>query len=255
MLDLYHSEPTLDSGEPLICLEEKALAFESRYLDLLRLEQHEPQFLRLNPSGQVPVLVHDGRVFTEAGLALLYLDEAFPSTPLMPAPPAEQYQVHFWLKLVEERMAPYVSLLGWRVLVRPALGQAQVERARRSIERLPAERRGVWERALDDVSPEEVLALARESLGAAARRLEQALERGPWLAGGSYSLADIALVLTVRALRVVLPETVNAERTPRTLEWLERVGDRPAVRRALARARTLAPERYFVPGPELPRWG
>jgi GSH-dependent disulfide-bond oxidoreductase len=255
MLELYHFEPTVHSGEPLICLAEKQLRFQSRYIDLLQLQQHEPDFLRINPSGLVPVLVHDGRIVTECGLILEYLDEAFPQRPLMPKPLIEQYEARFWIKYVAERMTPYVLLLGWHLLTRPTLASAVVERARETIVRLPPVRRRLWSKALDDTYSGEEVALARESLSFAVDKLEGALERGPWLAGESYSLADIVAVLAVRAMRVVTPEFVNAARSPRTLEWLGRVAERPAAREALAHARAPAPERVFAPGPEPARWG
>lgn len=255
MLELYHWEPSVDSGEPLICLREKQLPFESRYVDLLQLQQHRPEFLRLNPSGQVPVLVHEGRVITEASLAMLYLEDAFPQRPLVPKSLAAQYEVHFWIKYVEERVTPYVTLLGWRAFTRPALPRERLEEAGRTTERLPPERRKLWEKALDDAYSDEEIALARESLASAAGRIERALERAPWLAGESYSLADIALVLAVRALRVVEPGLMSAERTPRTLEWLSRLERRPAIRETLSGARVAAPERVFAPGPEPARWG
>ncbi len=255
MLELYHWEPTLDSGEPLICLQEKQLPFASRYVSLLRLEQHREEFLRLNPTGQVPVLVHDGRVISEAGLVMLYLEEAFPHRPLLPKSLAGQYQAHFWIKYVEERIAPYVTLLGWHGFTRGALPRERLEEARGGIGRLPRERRELWQKALDDTYSEEELALARESLAVATGRLERALERAPWLAGESYSLADIALLLAVRALRVVQPDLLSAEGAPRTLEWLARLEERPAVRETLALARVPAPERLFAPGPEPARWG
>ena len=77
-LELYHWEPCANSGELLILLHEKAIAFRSHYVDLLQFEQLSPAFLELNPRGQVPVLVHDGRVLTETTLILEYLDAVFP---------------------------------------------------------------------------------------------------------------------------------------------------------------------------------
>jgi GSH-dependent disulfide-bond oxidoreductase len=255
MLELYHWEPTVHSGEPLICLTEKQLTFQSRYVDLLQLQQHEPDFLGINPSGQVPVLVHDGRIVTECGLILEYLDETFPERPLMPLPLVAQYEARFWIKYVAERMAPYVCLLGWHFLTRPTLASTVVERARTTIGGLPRQRQSVWTKALDDTYADEDIALARESLTFAATKLEEALRRGRWLAGYRYSMADIAVVLAVRAMRVVVPQVLSATRTPRTLEWLARVEERPAVREVLGHARTAAPERGFAPGPEAARWG
>jgi len=255
VLTLYHWEPTLDSGEPLVCLKEKALEFESRYVDLLALEQHLPEFLALNPSGQVPVLVHDGRVLSETGLLLEYLDETFPDPPLAPSALPERYESGFWVKYAEERIAPYVAQLGWHELVRPGLGRERLDCARRGLAALPIERRRIWEQAIEDDYSPETLTLARDALGCATAALERALERDRWLAGPTYSLADITLVFLARAMRVVTPQMVNRERTPRTLEWLARLEERRAVKETLALARTPAPERMFAPGPEPPRWG
>jgi glutathione S-transferase len=69
----------------LLCLKEKGLEFVSHYVDLLRFEQHQPDFVKVNPNGQVPVLVHDGAVITESAVINEYLDDAFPEVPLRPA--------------------------------------------------------------------------------------------------------------------------------------------------------------------------
>ena len=66
MLKLYHAEPMANSLKSLIPLKEKGLQFESIYVDLHKFEQHEPWFVKINPEGQVPVLIHDGNTITEA---------------------------------------------------------------------------------------------------------------------------------------------------------------------------------------------
>jgi len=255
MLELYHWEPTLHSGEPLISLAEKQLPFESRYVDLLQLQQHEPDFLRLNPTGQVPVLVHDGRTITESGLILEYLEDTFPERPLRPQSLAERYEARSWIKYVEERMAAYVCLLGWLQFTRPTLPRTTLERARHTSGRLPPERRELWQKALDAAYTPQETAFVREALAFAVAKLERALQGSAWLAGEAYSIADIALVPTVRALRAVASEIVNAQRSPRTLEWLARAEQRPGFQLALAHARTPAPDRIFAPGSEPARWG
>jgi GSH-dependent disulfide-bond oxidoreductase len=255
MLELYHWEPTLGSGEPLICLQEKALSFTSHYVDLLELEQHEAEFLRLSPSGEVPVLVHDGRVLSQASLILEYLEDAFPATPLMPGAPSAQYTARHWVKYAEDRLTPAVALLGWRQLGRPQFGAARCARALESIERLPPERRRWWAWALQSHGAEEELALAREALTLGMGKLEQALAGDQWLCGAEYSLADIALFLVVRAVRAAAPELVPAKGLRHVLAWHDRVAERPAVRTALAAARVPCPEQHFLPGPELARWG
>lgn len=254
-VELYHWEPTLLSGEILLYLTERRLSFASHYVDLPRLEQHSPEFLRLNPSGQVPVLVHNGRAMTETGLLLQYLEEAFPGPPLMPTRSDESYEAASWIKYAAERIVPAIALLGWREFGRPRLSPEAIDAAHASIERLPHERQRDWRQALEDSYSVQELDLARESLAFASGKLEQALAARPWLAGGTYSIADIAVFFPARALRSALPDMLSPERTPRTLRWLSSIEQRPAVAEVLALSRHPPPERMFAPGPELPRWG
>lgn len=254
-IELYHWEPTLLSGEILLYLTERGLSFASRYVDLHRLEQHRPEFLRLNPSGQVPVLVHNDRAMTETGLLLQYLEEAFPGAGLMPQGAGERYEAAFWIKYAAERITPAIALLGWREFARPRLSPEAIRAAHASIERLPLERQRVWQQALEDSYSTQELDLARESLAFASGKLEQALAAHPWLAGGTYSIADIVAFFPARALRSTLPDILSPERTPRTLRWLASIEQRPAVAEVFALSRHPPPERMFAPGPELPRWG
>ena len=85
MLELYHAEPVVNSMKCLHCLKEKSLDFVSHYVNLLLFEQHSPEFVKLNPNGQVPVLIHDGAVITESTVINEYLDDVFPQVPLRPA--------------------------------------------------------------------------------------------------------------------------------------------------------------------------
>ncbi len=255
MLELYHWEPALNSGEPLILLKEKCIPFRSRYVDLLKLKQHEPKFLDINPDGQVPVLVHDKKVVTGMSIMLQYIDDVFPKKPLMPADLGDQYQVFFWVKYVEERIAPAISLLGWHRFTRPTLKPAVIAKARKSVRKLPPERQAVWKQALKDSCADAEIGLARDSLALAVGKLEGALKHSPWLAGQSYSLADIALVFMARAMRNVIPDIMNAKATPKTWAWLKKLERRKAVNDVLALARTAEPDKIFAPGPEMARWG
>ena len=58
MLQLYHWEPNANSGKPMLALAEKGVAYESHYLDLLKFDQHQPDYLRINPDGTIPAMVH-----------------------------------------------------------------------------------------------------------------------------------------------------------------------------------------------------
>jgi glutathione S-transferase len=96
MLELYHGGPGANSLKALLPLKEKGLEFTSHLMNLLQFEQHEPWFVKINPNGQVPVLVHDGRVLTESTVINEYVDESFPDTPLRPADPFGRAQMRVW---------------------------------------------------------------------------------------------------------------------------------------------------------------
>ncbi len=252
MIELYHFEPTSNSGEVLICLKEKGIDFVGHYVDVLAGEQFAPAFLALNPHGQVPVLVHDDRVLTETGFILQYLDEMFPAVSLTPHSPEGRYWVNVWIKYVEEYMAPAAWKLGVAgTMAGLGAGRGRIEAA---LAAAPPERRQAWEKALAGFDADE-LEIARGLLPVRLERMEAALGGADWLAGDHYGLADIAVFPTANTLPGVAADLVNASATPRIWAWLKRMRARPAVKAALAMGRTPNPEAVFAPGPEGSRWG
>src|ERR1700745_419448 len=118
---LYHWEPNANSGKPMLALMEKGVAFNSHYLDLLRFDQHRPEYLAVNPQGTIPAMVHGDRVLTESTAMMEYVDEAFPGPKLMPADPRHRWRV-------DEAHGP---------MARPELFHDRLERIRRSRGPLP----------------------------------------------------------------------------------------------------------------------
>ena len=66
MLELYHDWSSFCSIKVRLCLAEKNLTWESRFIDLMKLDQLQPDYLKLNPNAVVPTLVHDGRAIWES---------------------------------------------------------------------------------------------------------------------------------------------------------------------------------------------
>ena len=67
-LELYHAGLTSCSKKSRLCLREKDLPYRSHYLSLNKFEHHDPGYLKLNPNGLVPTLVHNGTVIIESGV-------------------------------------------------------------------------------------------------------------------------------------------------------------------------------------------
>ena len=69
-----------------IALNLKGLKADYRYLHLVKDggQQHQPEYLALNPQGLVPALVDKGHVLTQSLAIIEYLDETHPQPPLLP---------------------------------------------------------------------------------------------------------------------------------------------------------------------------
>lgn len=256
MLELYHWEPNANSAKVMICLAEKGLEFHGHYVDLLEFEQYLPGFLAINSFGQVPVLLHDGEVITESSLILEYLAEAFPSPRLAPVDPKGWYDTQAWGKFVDYHLGPSVSMLGWHRVMSPVIRKRDQKKLREAVDRIPIwERKAAWMTAMGESYPEEQLTNSQRKIELAARRIEEALGKSPWLLGSDYSIVDIGAFALSCTLPRLLPEVVNAKSTPKVMDWLARINARPAVKKALAMCGKAGGRDVYVPGPEHSRWG
>jgi len=64
--------------------------------------------------------------------------------------------------------------------------------------------------------------------------MESMLRDRAWTAGSSYSLSDIASYCVAPGLPRLAPDAVNRSVTPRIMDWLDAMNERPAVKAALA---------------------
>ena len=233
-LELYHFGAVANSFKPLLCLAEKGLEFVSHRLEGGRFEQYSPEFLAINPLGQVPVLLHDGRVITESTVINEYLDEVFPAPALRPAAAYARAQMRIWSKFVDEYFCPALTILGAHG-ARHHARRIPPAQLRTVLERIPlVEVRDKWARIAGDSYSEVELDKARRKLGACALRIERALASAEWLIGSDYSLADIDVFSMAQSLPSFVPEQVNAEVTPHLMRWHTAMSARPAVRKVLA---------------------
>jgi glutathione S-transferase len=75
------------------------LAFETIDLDLVGGEHKQPEFLALNPFGQVPVLTHDGHVIADSNAIMVYLAKTFSRSEWLPEDPVGAAAVQRWLSV------------------------------------------------------------------------------------------------------------------------------------------------------------
>jgi glutathione S-transferase len=253
MLELYHAEPVANSMKVLLCLKEKRLDFVSHYVDLLNFEQHEPWFVKLNPNGQVPVLVHDGKIVTESTVIDEYLDEVFPDPPLKSTDAYERAKMRIWTKFIDEYALPALSVIGWHLMVSQVARSIEKSEFEKLMARVPLkEQQDKWRTVAGSSFSEKELEDCRRKLRVSVSRLEKALGEGRWLAGSTYSLADVNAYTLAAALPRMVPDAASEASSPRLLDWLARMNERPAVKAALAMPNKV-PERLRTFGPSQPR--
>ena len=108
MLELYHAGLTACSKKVRLSLREKGLSYVSHYVELGRFQQHDPDYLKLNPNGLVPTLIHDGVPVIESTVINEYLDDVFPEVLLRPGDPVERARMRVWRpECVHAAVSPY----------------------------------------------------------------------------------------------------------------------------------------------------
>jgi glutathione S-transferase len=233
-LKYYHAEPAANSLKSMIPLFEKALPFESVYVDLHKFEQHSGWFVAINPEGQVPVLDHDGVIVTHTTVINEYLEDVFPDVPLRPRDPVGAARMRYWNKFVDEHVTNHVSMHGWHRMVGIIARSVESGQFEQLLERIPLpDQRRKWLNARSGFS-EGDLANASAKIEYAVDKVEAQLALTPWLAGDDYTLADINFYCHCGMMvERMFPEMMIAQRAPRLVAWREKMTARPAVRAAL----------------------
>ena len=102
-----------------IALNLKKLEYESAFVHLRRGDQRQPGFLDVNPQGLVPALETDDALFIQSLPIIEYLDETYPSPPLLPRDAKGRARVRALAAIVACDVHPINNLRVLRYLLRP----------------------------------------------------------------------------------------------------------------------------------------
>jgi glutathione S-transferase len=200
-LTFYYSPMSTASITSLV-LEELGVPCEKIKLDIKKGETHTPEFLRLNPNGKIPLVVHDGTSIWESAAITMYLGEVFGvEKNLYPAPGPKRGEAMKWIT--------------WANVT---LGDAVGRWLRNTSEWTPAEQHNAK-------AAEAAQADVRNCL----RILDEALEGKQFLVGG-YTLADTHLNSFTDWLRFMKMDLTAYAHLD---AWSQRCAARPAYARAM----------------------
>ncbi len=234
MLVLHHARRSSASRRVRLCLAEKGLAYESRVVDMAKMEHHSPEYLKLNPNGVVPALIlDDGRSLYESSTICEYLDEAYPDPPLRPSDPYFRAVMRNWIRHVDEQIGNLIIFNWVHSLAKVAAQWTDEELAERP-KKVPSwERQEAWLRAARKPYTEEERTEARRTLVLLLDKMEEMIGQGQWVVANAYSIADIAVVPFVKRIdEEIAPDEMQAARHPRVAAWWSAVQARPAFTKA-----------------------
>lgn len=198
-----YSWPTPNGHKVHIMLEECGLPYEAVAVDIGKGEQFDADFLRISPNNKIPALRDpsgpDGKPITlfESGAILLYL--AGKTGRFMPTSARGRYEVLQWLMFQMGSVGPMLGQTHHFRVYAPQPVPYAIERYTKETQRL---------------------------YGVMDRRLAQS----PYLGARQYSIADMAVYPWLRSWR---NQGIDWAAYPHLKKWFDRVGERPAVKRAV----------------------
>jgi GST-like protein len=172
MIDLF-TYGTFNGRRASIMLEETGFEYTTHKIDLMKGEQKQPEFLKLNPSGRIPTIIdHNSAagqpiILSQSGAILLYLAEK--SGRFLPTDPVIRAQAFEWLFYHTTDIGPNIfNVFYFTTLIEPAQAEAATLLEERTMVHY-----GLFNQHLAD---------------------------NEYLAGNEYSIADIAMLPAVALL-------------------------------------------------------
>jgi glutathione S-transferase len=233
MMILHHGWRSSASRRVRLCLEEKGLSYQSHHVDMAKMEHHSPDYLKINPLGVIPTLIHDGRPLHESGTICEYLDESFPDPPLRPEQPYERAEMRNWIRHIDGLIGNLI-IFNWRHHLQKTAQQWSDAELAEKLKSIPSkERQEAWLRVARKPYTEDERDAARGKLVQLLDKMEAALAASGWLVGQAYSIADIAAVPFVKRIEEeIAPDQVSEKSHPHVSAWWTRMQARPAFARA-----------------------
>jgi glutathione S-transferase len=227
-----YDDPRSPHGRRIrILLSEKGLSWETVRVDMTRMAHKAPEFLAINPNGELPALRHGDRLIYDSQLIAEYLDASHDGTELYPRDAFQVAQVRMWLALEAGTHKEFRPLF-YLCIVRPAALAAGITAEHVDQVVHPgvhpshlAWLRGVL-RGLVRFDTSE--ALAREIIRGKLEVIERRLAHGAYLVGDAFSMADLGWFTRIETLPTLGVE-VERKRFPGIARWLEVIRRRPAV--------------------------
>jgi glutathione S-transferase len=232
-LELYNFPASTCSLKVRICLAEKNLDWLDHRLSPGGTDHLTPTYLKMNPNGVVPTLLHNGDPILDSSVIIEYLDEVFPEVKLTPNDPKKRATMRWWLRYFEEKPTGAVRYPTFqKILIQNFKDMSEKEFSAAANKR-PL-KKDFYKRMGQNGFSEQEIQTALNDIRQTVERISSAISKngGPWIMGNFYSLADICVVPLVDRMEDMGFEQLWEKDLPHVTEWLRSMKARPAYSQA-----------------------
>ena len=234
MLELYHHGSSVCAAKVRFALAEKGVEVDkAHYIDILAGEQFTDAYRSINPKAVVPSLVHNGDIINESTVICEDVDEAFDGPMLAADTPFGRAKMRIWTKAVDEQLHPACGELTFLCSHRHIVMRLGPEKLKEFLKATPdqsvtsrwkARKQEIVRLGFEAPGIEDMIRLYDDYL----KKMEATLVDQPWLAGDSFSLADIGLTPYVNRLDMLSMSGMwDNDRLPHVEKWFEAIKSRP----------------------------
>ena len=218
-----------------IVLAEKKLKWKDNHLNLFKGEARTEEYKKLNPNGVVPTLVtENGTIIIESTVITEYLDEAFSSPPLKPTTPFSKAAMRLWTKQLDESIHASTASISNAIAFRHAhIEGKSEEEIKMHYDAIPdpIRRERLWDLAVNGIDSK-YFSNAIFRFEKLFTDMDITLSENKWLAGNSFSLADIAFTPYITRF-----DHLNLlgllDQRPNILNWYDQIRKRDSYKTAI----------------------
>jgi len=196
-LELYHNPVSTCSQKVRLVLAEKNLPYESKVIVWGNNEHLTEEYLKINPNGVVPSLVHDDDPVIDSSVICEYLDEVFPGVSLTPTDPVARARMRAWMRYFEEVPTAAIRVPSFNMLFKKQLSAMPSEAFNNMTDKLPLRKQFYKEMGQAGFSEQKFDASLERLSGCIDRVTEALTDGGPWIIGEQYTIADIVLLPSI----------------------------------------------------------
>ena len=173
----------------------------------------EPEFLKINPLGQIPALEDGDLIIGDSNVILQYLEEKHPEPPLLPSSPEERAKCRWLAEYAGAALFPCCGTMFREVLVNPSYFKQPTN-----------------QKAVDET--------INEKFPPVLDYLEAQIPENDFLFGDHISIADISIV-SMFITASYGGFSVDANRWPNLATYVERVRSHPVVAKCVEREKEM----------------